>query len=81
MGVTTNVLRQLAKLYAGIPCFKNVFMRTLSTTLSTVRRNESGIINLDNAEQVLIGWRMRKGEIMLYISTVLTNLRKNWCNI
>jgi len=46
-GVTTNIqLQQLAN-HMRIPYFRGIFMRT---TLPTgVHRNESGIVNLDNA--------------------------------
>ena len=48
-GATTNVqLQQLAK-HMHIPYFKGIFMRTTLPT-GGVRRNESAIVNLDNAE-------------------------------
>jgi len=47
-GVTTNVqLQQLANCIR-IPYFRGIFMHTALPT--KVRRNESGIVNLDNAE-------------------------------
>jgi len=46
-GVTTNVqLDQLTK-YMRIPYFRGVFMRN-ALPISDVRRNESGIVNLDD---------------------------------
>ncbi|KYN07158.1 hypothetical protein ALC62_01878 [Cyphomyrmex costatus] len=48
-GVTTNVqLLQLAK-RMRIPYFRSIFMRT-TLPVEGVHRNESGIVNLDNAE-------------------------------
>jgi len=64
-GVTTNTTATIDKPHAH---FRVFFM---STTLPTegIRRNENGIINLNNArDQILIGWRMRRRKIGLNIS-------------
>ena len=61
-GVTTDVqLQQLAK-RIHIPYFRDIFMRTTLPT-EGVYRNESGIVNLDNAECQALGWRTRSGEM------------------
>jgi len=53
-----------------IPYFKNIFKRT---NLSTgVRQNESGIMNLENAEGSDIAWNTQKERTVQYISTLST---------
>ena len=65
--ITTNVqLQQLAK-RMHIPYFRDIFMRTTLPT-GEVYRNKSGIVNLGNFEQVLIGWRMRSGIVMFTLT-------------
>ena len=51
-GVTTNVqLDQLARLMR-VPFFRDVFMRN-ALPISSVRRNKSGIVNLDGSRYSL----------------------------
>jgi len=58
-----------------IPYFRGIFMRT---TLPTgVRRNESGIVNLDNVKGPDTHWTAyAKKRIAQYISTVLVIFRR-----
>jgi len=54
-GVTTNIqLDQLAR-RMHIPYFRGVFMRN-ALPISGIYRNESGIVNLDNAKGPGIHW-------------------------
>ncbi|KYQ59127.1 hypothetical protein ALC60_01855 [Trachymyrmex zeteki] len=54
-GITTNVqLQQLAN-RMRIPYFRGIFMRT-TLPVEGVHRNESGIVNLDNAEEPGTHW-------------------------
>ena len=54
-GVITDLqLQQLAN-HMCIPYFRGFFMRT-TLSLEGVRQNESGIINLDNAERLDTHW-------------------------
>ena len=49
-----------------IPYFRGIFMDT-TLPIRGMYRNESSIVNLDNADdQVLIGWSTRIGEIVLF---------------
>jgi len=58
-GVTTNVqLDQLAK-RMRIPYFRGVFMRN-TLPINGVRRNERGIVNLDDASGAGTHWVVRK---------------------
>jgi len=71
--VTTNVqLQQLAN-RIRIPYFRGIFMRTLPRE---VRRNESGIVNLDNAEGPGIHWvaYTKRGNRAIYFDS-FGNLR------
>jgi len=73
-GVTTNVqLQQLAN-RIHIPYFRGIFMRT--TLPKGVRRNESGIVNLDNAEGPGTHWvaYAKRGNRAIYFNS-FGNLR------
>jgi len=80
--IITNNNYQLSK-RMRIPYFRCIFIRTTLLTVGT-HRNKSGITNLDNAEGSGIHCmlRIRKGEIVLYISTILAifDCRRN-CDI
>ncbi|XP_071575288.1 uncharacterized protein [Temnothorax nylanderi] len=74
-GVTTNVqLQKLAK-RMRIPYFRGIFMRTALPT-EGVRRNESGIVNLDNAEGPGTHWvaYAKRGDRAIYFDS-FGNLR------
>lgn len=74
-GVTTNVqLQQLAN-RMRIPYFRGVFMRT-TLPIGGVRRNESGIVNLDNAEGSGTHWvaYAKRGNHAIYFDS-FGNLR------
>jgi len=68
--VTTNVqLQQLAK-RIRIPYFRDIFMRTTLPT-EGVYRNESGIVNLDNADRPGTHWVYAKRRDVLFTLIVL----------
>ncbi|XP_077258538.1 uncharacterized protein LOC143895358 [Temnothorax americanus] len=74
-GVTTNVqLQQLAK-HMRIPYFRGVFMRD-SLPIGGIRRNESGIVNLDNTDGPGTHWvaYAKKGDRAIYFDS-FGNLR------
>ncbi|XP_077282380.1 uncharacterized protein LOC143908564 [Temnothorax americanus] len=74
-GVTTNVqLQQLAK-RMRIPYFRGVFMRD-SLLIGGIRRNESGIVNLDNTEGLGTHWvaYAKRGDRAIYFDS-FGNLR------
>lgn len=74
-GVTTNVqLMQLAK-RMRIPYFRGVFMRD-TLPISGVRRNESGIVNLDDADGPGTHWvaYAKRGDFGAYFDS-FGNLR------
>ena len=60
-GITTNVqLSQLAR-SMRIPYFRGVYMR--NALPRKIRRNESGIVNLDDADESGTQWRTPRGAI------------------
>ncbi|XP_071649168.1 uncharacterized protein [Temnothorax longispinosus] len=74
-GVTTNVqLQQLAK-RMRIPYFRGIFMRD-SLPIGGIRRNESGIVNLDNTEGLGTHWvaYAKRGDRAIYFDS-FGNLR------
>jgi len=67
-GVTTNIqLQQLAK-RMRIPYFRGIFI--VLSYQGGMYRNESSIVWIMLMNQILIGWRTRSGEIMLFTLTV-----------
>jgi len=76
--VTTNIqLQQLAK-HMRIPYFRGIFMRTILPT-GGMYRNESGIVNLDNADGPGTHWvaYAKRGDRAVYFNS-FGNLRRNW---
>src|SRR5580765_6163668 len=75
VGVTTNVqLEQLAR-RMRIPFFRGVFMRN-NLPINNIRRNESGIVNLDDADGPGTHWvaYAKRGDRVIYFDS-FGNLR------
>jgi len=81
--VTTNIqLDQLARCM-HVAYFRDVFMRN-ALPISGARRNESGIVNLDDARGPGTHWiaYAKRHNYVIYFDS-FGNLRspKNWCDI